>query len=99
MKFSALRALTVSMVRQRILLLTISISFIRPLTAAMTEAVADVNAEHLRALEDALNVMFAHPILESIQSMPPAPIRGDAESNEAGSQVSRTFSGVGFAGI
>ena len=63
------------MLRQRILLLTISISFTRPLTAAMTEAVADVNAEHLRALEDALNVMFAHPIFESIQSMPPAPIR------------------------
>jgi len=65
----------------------------------MADAVSDINATHLKTLEDALNVVLAHPIFETIQSMQPAPIDRNAEACEAGSQVSWIYKFIGYSGL
>ena len=54
---------------------------------AMAASVQTVNAKHLQALEDCMNVLLSHPIFDAVQSMPPQAIDGAAEQNEAGSQA------------
>ena len=54
---------------------------------AMAASVQTVNAKHLQALEDCMNVLLSHPIFDPVQSMPPQAIDSAAEQNEAGSQA------------
>ena len=53
----------------------------------MAASVQTVNAKHLQALEDCMNVLLSHPIFDAVQSMPPQAIDSAAEQNEAGSQA------------
>lgn len=58
-----------------------------PGSAPTLETVRDQNRDHLQALEDALQKIFAHPLFANVVHEPPRKINKDAVANEAGMQA------------